>query len=263
MVCRPKSKKHVDIAKDLKRSGDFVRKFFITSSLALVLIAPWTKLLGKNRQLLYLAYCPTWMNFISLFIFQELCSIYTVILGCSTVALDANLMIEICIQIEILKHNLENNEDISLIYGYIKHYEAILRLSEKVQNIFKVGLSAIFFTGISVLCTSLFSLMKVTVDDLLFMVPFFLCVTLVLFSHCWFGNELIYKSEGITASIFHSNWVGSNMATKKVLLLFMTFTKRPVEMKLGGGLFTMSIPLFVSLSRTAYSYLTLLKKFEK
>ncbi|VEN45132.1 unnamed protein product [Callosobruchus maculatus] len=95
------------------------------------------------------------------------------------------------------------------------------------------------------------------------MLPYFFAIILVLFIHCWFGNELIYRSHGITESIFSSNWIGSNLATQRVLLMFMTFTKRPLKIKLGGGFFTMSIPLFVSICRSAYSYLTLLQKFEQ
>nr|CAH7743643.1 unnamed protein product [Callosobruchus chinensis] len=254
-VFRPKCKQHIDIAKDLKKSGDFVRNYFVSAALVIVFVVPLIRLMGKNRQLLYLAYIPPWMNFTSLFVFQHICSIYSLIFCVSYGTLDANLMIEIGIQIEILKHTLENNEDISLIFGYIKHFEEILRMSEKVQHIFKVGLSAMFFTGILVLCTTLFRLMEISADELVFMLPFTIGITLALFGHCWFGSELIYRSEGIIESIFCSNWIGSNIPTQRVLLLFMTFAKRPLEMKLGGGLFTMSIPLFVSLLGYTYVYL--------
>nr|CAI5833091.1 unnamed protein product [Callosobruchus analis] len=262
-VFRPKSKKHVDIAKQLKKSGDLIRRYCFVTCFSIIFLYPLTKLLGKNRQLLYTAYTPSWISFTNLFVFQEIVTIYSVFICSSYLTLDANLMIEIAIQIEIMKDTLESNTDISLIFGYIKYFDEILRLSGRVQHIFSIGISVYFVTGILVVCTTLFRIMEVTIDELVFLLPYFTAIILILFIHCWFGNELIYRSQGITESIFCSNWIGSNLVTQRVLLMFMTFTKRPLKIKLGGGVFTMSIPLFVSLCRTAYSYLTLLQKFEQ
>nr|CAH7750927.1 unnamed protein product [Callosobruchus chinensis] len=154
------SEKHVDIAKELKKSGDFIRKYCIATSLSIIFLYPLTKLLGKNRQLLHTAYTPSWMSFTTLFVFQEFVTIYSVFICSNYLTLDANLMIEIGIQIEIMKDILESNTDINLIFEYIKYFDEILRLSGKVQHIFSIGISVHFVTGILVVCTTLFRLME-------------------------------------------------------------------------------------------------------
>nr|CAI5818030.1 unnamed protein product [Callosobruchus analis] len=43
--------------------------------------------------------------------------------------------------------------------------------------------------------------------------------------HCWYGNEIIYKSAGISTAIFNSKWIGAKIPMQKTVILFMLFTK--------------------------------------
>ncbi|CAH1967299.1 unnamed protein product [Acanthoscelides obtectus] len=230
----------------MKKDGDFIRKYCFTTSLTIILLYPLSKLFGKQRELLFATYVPPRISFISLFVFQEIVAIYSVFMCSNFMTLDANLLIQIGIQIEIMKDSLAQIRDINLIFGLINHFDEILSLTRKVQHIFRIGISIHFVTGILVVCTTLFRLTEFTMDEMALLLPYSSAIILIVFIHCWFGNEVIYRSHGIAESIFCSNWIGSNMTTQKVILMFMTFTKKPVEIRLGGGVFTMAVPLFIS-----------------
>nr|CAH7760495.1 unnamed protein product [Callosobruchus chinensis] len=45
-------------------------------------------------------------------------------------------------------------------------------------------------------------------------------------------------------------------------MFFMYISNTPLKISMPGGLCNLSIPLFVSIIRTAYSYFTLLKNFK-
>ncbi|CAH1962231.1 unnamed protein product [Acanthoscelides obtectus] len=75
-------------------------------------------------------------------------------------------------------------------------------------------------------------------------------------------KDLRIWSSDLTHAIFRSRWVGSKLSTQKTLILFMAFTKKPLSINLASGLFTMAIPVFVSVCRTAYSFFTILQKFK-
>ncbi|VEN45133.1 unnamed protein product [Callosobruchus maculatus] len=71
----------------------------------------------------------------------------------------------------------------------------------------------------------------------------------------------MFQSNDLSRAIFHTDWVGSDRSLQQTLILFMVVTNKPLKVTLGAGTFTMSIPLFISICRTAYSFFTILRKF--
>ncbi|VEN46770.1 unnamed protein product [Callosobruchus maculatus] len=104
--------------------------------------------------------------------------------------------------------------------------------------------------------------MEVDPSQSIFLVPYSIAIMLIIFVHCWFGNDIIYRSGDLTNAIFSSKWIGSKLPTQKTLIMFMAFTKKPLSIHLVSGLFTMSIPVFISICRTTYSSFTILQKFK-
>ncbi|CAH1967303.1 unnamed protein product [Acanthoscelides obtectus] len=244
----------------MKKSGDLVRKYYYCSSVFVIIAHPLVNLTRPEKEPLYTGYTPPQIGVVGLLTFQAVMTIYLVFLCSTYVSLDANLLIEIGIQIEILKDVLENSEDID-IFECVQRYAEIQRLHDKVQRIFRVGISVNFLTGVLIFCTTLFRILEVVVSELMFMLPYSFAIILIIYIHCWFGNELIYRSNGITQAIFKSKWIGRDRSIQKNLIIFMMFTKKPIHIDLAGGLLTMAIPVFMSICRTAYSYFTILQKF--
>nr|CAI5818029.1 unnamed protein product [Callosobruchus analis] len=88
-------------------------------------------------------------------------------------------------------------------------------------------MSISFFTGVLLFCTTLFKIveMEVNFSELIFLLPYALGVFFILLMHCWYGNEIIYKSAGISTAIFNSKWIGAKIPMQKTVILFMLFTK--------------------------------------
>ncbi|VEN64647.1 unnamed protein product [Callosobruchus maculatus] len=259
-----KTEKHVSMAKRLKKTGDFVRKYFYTTLSFVLLVQPVLKLVRKDKELFYASYIPPALGHMGMLVFQEIMTAISGSVGCYYICLDINLMIEISIQIEILKDILRESHDIDIIFECIKRHEQIVRLVDNVQHLLRIGLSIHFFNDALKFCTTLFKILEMEVDvgEFMFILPYSLTTIFIMFVHCWYGNDIIYRSASITNAIFESKWIGANLPRQKIVILFMALTKRPLRIRLAGGLFTMAIPVFMSICRTAYSFFTILQKFE-
>nr|CAH7745526.1 unnamed protein product [Callosobruchus chinensis] len=241
-VLKPKAHRHVEIAKRLKKSGDFVRKYYYGCCSFVLLVQPLLKLWKKETEPFFASYIPPLLGEIGVLVFQEVMVMFGGYACCNYVILDVNLMIAISIQIEILKDILSESDDINVIFELVNN----------VQHIFRIGMTIHFFTGVVVFCTTLFKILEVEVssNEFMFLLPYTSAIILIIFAHCWFGNDIICRSADLTNAIFSSNWIGSNLATQKTIILFMTFNKEPLSIHLAGGLFIMAIPVFVSKWRT-------------
>nr|CAH7760494.1 unnamed protein product [Callosobruchus chinensis] len=99
-------------------------------------------------------------------------------------------------------------------------------------------------------------------DEMGFMITYVTSVTYMVFVMCWYGNEMTHKSTSLTQTIFHCDWIGRDVKSQKIIMFFMYISNTPLKISMPGGLCNLSIPLFVSIIRTAYSYFTLLKNFK-
>nr|CAI5822369.1 unnamed protein product [Callosobruchus analis] len=73
------------------------------------------------------------------------------------------------------------------------------------------------------------------------------CMLIEQFLYCWFGNQLIYKSQNIFNSVYNIPWINCDMKCKKNLLQFMTQTKWPIVIR-ARGFFKMNMSVFISVS---------------
>nr|CAI5850912.1 unnamed protein product [Callosobruchus analis] len=214
-ILKPKAYRHIDMAMRLKKSGDFVRKYYYGTCTFVLLVEPLLKLWKKETEPILASYIPPLLGNIGVLVFQEVMIAFAGYSCCNYVILDTNLMIGISIQIEILKDILSESDDINIIFECIKRHEQVVRLVNNVQHIFHIGISIHFFTGVVVFCTTLYKILEA-------------------------------ESADLTNAIYSSNWIGSHLATQKIIILFMAFNKEPLSIHLAGGLFTMAIPVFVS-----------------
>nr|CAH7735427.1 unnamed protein product [Callosobruchus chinensis] len=190
-----KTAKYVLLAKRLKKSGDFIRKYYYGLLSFILLVQPALKLLRKDKEPFYATYIPPALGQMGMLVFQEVMTAIAGYAGCYNVILDVNLMIVIRIQIEILKDILNELDDINVTFECIKRYEQIMRLVKNVQHILRVGMSISFFTGALLFCTTLFKILETEVNfsELMFVLPYTLGMIFILLIHCWYGNDIIYR----------------------------------------------------------------------
>jgi len=67
------------------------------------------------------------------------------------------------------------------------------------------------------------------------------------------GNELTFHANSLTNSVFGTNWLEYSVGTRKLLICYMEFLKRPVKVR-AGVFFEIGLPIFVKvkLARGVY-----------
>lgn len=73
------------------------------------------------------------------------------------------------------------------------------------------------------------------------------CMLVEIILYCWFGNEIILKSENICFSVYSSDWYRNSVEYKKKMLMIMTRTQVPIRLY-AGNLFTLSLVTFAAVS---------------
>ncbi|XP_049825837.1 odorant receptor 49b [Aethina tumida] len=147
----------------------------------------------------------------------------------------------------------------NLIYC-VKHHIEIKKWAKDIQDIHSISICFQFGIGSMVLCASLFELSMVNPlsTKFILLLNYYLAILTEIFLYCWFGNEFNDKSSQLYHSVYECQWMDCNIKFKKAMLIFMMGTEKPITVYV-GGLFPMSLPIYVAILRSSYSYFTLLQ----
>nr|CAH7743687.1 unnamed protein product [Callosobruchus chinensis] len=104
------------------------------------------------------------------------------------------------------------------------------RLRKKIQRFCSMGMSLVFLMGVIIMCTTM---------------------------------SVLTQSDEISYSIYSSDWTSSSLSYMKLMKTQLLFTKNPMELYLGGGVTTISLPVFVTIMKTTYTVFTILQGFEE
>nr|CAH7735680.1 unnamed protein product [Callosobruchus chinensis] len=126
-ILQLKTERHVQIAKQLKKSGDFIRKYYYSLLIFILLVQPALKLLSRDKEPFYASYIPPVLGHIGVLVFQEIITAVAGYAGCNYCCLDMNLMTGISIQIDTLKDILCESDDIEVIFECIERHQQIVR----------------------------------------------------------------------------------------------------------------------------------------
>lgn len=77
---------------------------------------------------------------------------------------------------------------------------------------------------------------------------YFCCASSQTWLNCHFGSCLSHETEGITHAIYSSPWMDRNEQCKRGVRILVERSRRPMTIY-AGGLFELSLPTFVSVSR--------------
>ncbi|KAL1506466.1 hypothetical protein ABEB36_005829 [Hypothenemus hampei] len=190
--------------------------------------------------------------------------------GLSTVAL---------VQLIILNNKLKDTSKIvkcskfysdenrhKLTVEYIKecceHYIEIEGFLENIENIFSVILFIQLGISVFAICNGGLMLINVEILSLqgLSVIFYIMAMVMELGVYCWFGNNVYFESLEIIHSCSLSNWYEESHDVKKMLLILMERTKRPLEIK-ALNFTTINANTFVAILKWSYSYFALLNNF--
>ncbi|XP_044259418.1 odorant receptor Or1-like [Tribolium madens] len=141
------------------------------------------------------------------------------------------------------------------------HYKTIIRFADEVTNLFTFSITAQFIIGVIIVCVSLFQMTLVSVMSFKFvsMLLYQGCVLMEIFLWCYYGNEIILKSDELTRSAYMCEWIEESRQFKKNLIFFMTRTQFPLKLY-ASGYFTLSLETFTAVVKSSWSYFAVLNQ---
>nr|CAI5859823.1 unnamed protein product [Callosobruchus analis] len=180
------------------------------------------------------------------FIYQVVMSATGALMCATYVTLVTSLLIEIIIQLCLLERSLQEMDDYEDLKTCIQWHLDILVFIKKVQNFCSTGVSPVFACGVLNICTSMALVIEVDHAELVFVLQYLLIMVAIIYCHSWCGSEVTYQSNKISYAIFSSKWIHSDPAYKRLIHIYILFTKEPLVIRLGGGTFSASLPVFVT-----------------
>nr|WIG65271.1 odorant receptor 28 [Hippodamia variegata] len=140
------------------------------------------------------------------------------------------------------------------------HYNDIIAFNKDIQRLLS---SAVFIQigGSSVvICMMCYSLTLVDLYSLtgISFTVYIASMLVQIFVYCFFGNDLVMESNGITEAIYMSDWYTYDTSCKKILILIMERAKKPLVQS-AGNVSVLSLQLFVTVLKQAYSLMAVLQ----
>ncbi|XP_076388996.1 uncharacterized protein LOC100881022 [Megachile rotundata] len=220
----------------------------------------------KGRKLVGRLWLPYDYTSTTLYVLTSVCEFLATAFGVSVniacECLYAGLTLHICCQFEILEHRFKtlDGKDICAVNRCASHHHHIYEYAKMINNEFKKIVSCQFFMSMSVLCLNLFRmLIAQNFLDFVEVVMYMVCMFSQIFYYCFHGNLVKAKSIDFSDEIFGSDWPSWNDNSKKVLLMVIRRSKRPIEFT-SMHVVTLSLESFMSLLKTSYSAYNLMTK---
>ncbi|KAK9737164.1 7tm Odorant receptor [Popillia japonica] len=149
-----------------------------------------------------------------------------------------------------------------LISSVIEQHNRVLNLFEGIQDLLGNLLLWQFVATLLSLCASLFVLTSTdfppSVPILTRTLPYILCVFIQNFIYCAAGQVITDQSLSVADAAYASKWwVKSQPKLRKMILLIILSSQRPVEMT-AGGFFVLNFETFVAIMKATGSALAFL-----
>ncbi|VEN58273.1 unnamed protein product [Callosobruchus maculatus] len=258
---RPKSPAQDAFVRGWKRVAVRLQNFYILGN-GFLLVAVIVLALYKGERTLFVAHVPSFLNWKVFFCSQILMSVYTCQMTANYASILTTFLIELLIQTYLLKEDLVEMSDIAEFKECLQWHQLLLLLRKKIQRFCSIGMTVVFLLGVIIMCTTMSLLTQGETADVAFLFPYVSVLVLIILGACWCGSEVMSQSDGISFCIYSSQWTDSDVSYMKLIKMQLLFAKDPMKIYLGGGVTTMSLPLFVTIMKTTYTVFTLLQGFQ-
>lgn len=240
---------------------------YYSVALSCLAFAYITPLLAGDRIFPFPSYYPVdWEHnnllYGLLYSFQVLGITSTCFVNASCDTVMSTLMCVLGFLYEILGKKLENlgketseknsdgdNVESEKLKKCMEFHKRILNCTTELESLFSLVVFIQFSISSSVICVTAYqlSIFSPTENLTKFCISFFYIITLMvqLALPCYYGNEIIIKSDRMTRKIFSSQWVGGSRQFRKIMVIFMERLKRPAKIT-AGRLFGLSLQSFSS-----------------
>lgn len=144
----------------------------------------------------------------------------------------------------------QESEQLSLpeLRRVIKHFSRVRLLTRKCELLVSPYVLSQVVLSAFILCFSGYRLVQMgwQQNPGLFLATLqFVAVMIVqIFLPCYYGNQITVNANQLTNSVFNTNWLQYSVRTRKELICFMEFLKRPVKIR-AGIFFEIGLPIFM------------------
>ncbi|KAJ4433947.1 hypothetical protein ANN_16266 [Periplaneta americana] len=142
--------------------------------------------------------------------------------------------------------------------------EFYLMFVADMNKAFNTMFFIVFFTASLLICLLGFQVIVMPPKGLMFVRVFLhsICTVVELGFFCWFGSELMHKSESVFYAAYGCEWQEHSRDVKTCIGMMIMRAQKPVGVQ--AGLFgDICLPTFGSLMKNAYSYLALLRQLHE
>ncbi|XP_015838561.1 odorant receptor 4 isoform X2 [Tribolium castaneum] len=227
---------------------------------------------GGERQILFVCWFPydymTSPFYEFTYFYQSASIIYAGVIVLQIDTLVTLLMTYLGFQCDLLCENLtqvgynnskENNTELEFVKCIKHHQELKNHCVDFSSGLIFVQVAT---SSIAIGLTLFQMTLNVSTFNVIFLVLYGLSVTFQMFQYCWFGSEVIHKSDKIAYSAFEMNFVDAPLSVKENLVIFMACTQKPIKMPV-LKVTHLSLQTFTKVLRTAWSYFALLVQVSK
>nr|AXX83062.1 odorant receptor [Yemma signatus] len=163
-------------------------------------------------------------------------------------------------QLEILKYRLthlkldHSNISDAVIDKCIRHHCQILKACDLLKDASKGVILFQCINTVIMLCTGIFQLLlmdAINMNVVLNLGEITLVIVCILFSYCWYSNEITYQCANLYKSGYMTDWIKGSVRQKRKLHIFMTMSMRPV---IFGGIVQIDLNTFINVLKTTFTY---------
>nr|AXY83399.1 putative odorant receptor 54 [Conopomorpha sinensis] len=142
----------------------------------------------------------------------------------------------------------------------VKHHQHIIEFVKELSSIFRLPIFFQIVISSIVLCMAVYKI-SVTNEpvELITMIFYLICVLLELMMYCYPGDLLMNKSLAVSEAAYSGDWVNCDLRTRKMLLLMIMRSQRPMVIN-AGGVYKLCLPTAATVVQTSYSYYAMLKQ---
>ncbi|KAJ2949692.1 hypothetical protein O0L34_g15623 [Tuta absoluta] len=194
-------------------------------------------------------------------------------------------------QIEILSYNIRNftavaerrrkrdiadnkylgssseNYSKAVLRDCIIHHNSIIKYVSMIESAFSLASALQFMLSVMVLC--LIGIQFLSIEEpmshpmqIVWMMIYLTCMLTEFFILCWFGDELIWKSNELRRAAFEAPWLDISPKTSMFIIIFLERCNRPLRVT-AGKIFTLSLDTYTVLINWAYKAFAVMRNMKK
>nr|UEN71196.1 olfactory receptor 13 [Gregopimpla kuwanae] len=151
---------------------------------------------------------------------------------------------------------------INELHTCIQHHQKILRYVSIIQSTFSNTLLLQFASSLVMITMIGFQIVgenTLSSNELIETLSLLICALFQLFLYCWFGTDIIAKSESIALSAYSSNWYVSDEKYKQSLKILLCGGQKPMRLR-AGYICELSSSTFMNVISKCYSSMALLNR---